>query len=443
MAGTPADLAALEKQKAKVVQLKKDKAPKDSITAAVAELKRLKELCGDVAAEGAKDKKAKGPAEQPRAEGDGPSKKAMKKMAKAQASGKEIKVKKGPSQAKDKSADAGAGEAEAATLGEPAAGLMCDEILGCMLFSAPLSGAVGAAPTSKRQLAKAAKAAAAATAAPEVIPVDNTKPGEKKDTSKAIQDKYYPSYVEAAWDSWWTAKGFFKPEDPKPGQEKFVMVIPPPNVTGSLHLGHALTVAVEDCLTRWHRMQGHATLWLPGLDHAGIATQVVVEKKLKKERGILRHDIGREKFVEEVWKWKEDFGNKIFKQLRSVGVSVDWSRQRFTMDPLLGKAVTEAFVRMSDKGVIYRGTRLVNWSCALRSAISDLEVDHMELTGKTMLKVPGHDQNKQYAFGVITSFAYKIKDFPGEELVVATTRLETMLGDTAVAVHPKDPRYTV
>ena len=179
------------------------------------------------------------------------------------------------------------------------------------------------------------------------------------------------------------------------------------------------------------------TLWNPGCDHAGIATQVVVEKKLAREQGINRHDLGREKFVAKVWEWKEDYGSRIYNQLRSLGSSVDWDRACFTMDPKMVKAVTEAFVRLHEDGTIYRSNRLVNWSCSLRSAISDIEVDKVELTGKTLMSVPGYTEKIE--FGVIVSFAYKVEN-SDEEIVVATTRLETMLGDTAVAVHPEDQR---
>lgn len=224
-------------------------------------------------------------------------------------------------------------------------------------------------------------------------------------------------------------------ENPK---GKFVMVIPPPNVTGALHLGHALTCAIEDCITRWHRMNGVTTLWIPGCDHAGIATQVVVEKKLWREEKKTRHDYGREKFIEKIWQWRNDKGDHIYEQFRRLGISVDWSRVFFTMDPNLSKAVTEAFVRLHEDGSIYRSSRLVNWSCALRSAISDIEVDKVDIPGRTFLSIPGYSEKVE--FGVLISFAYKVEG-SNEEIVVATTRIETMLGDTAVAVHPNDKRY--
>mmetsp|Transcript_17994 Transcript_17994/g.29072 ORF Transcript_17994/g.29072 Transcript_17994/m.29072 type:complete len:1073 (+) Transcript_17994:108-3326(+) len=281
--------------------------------------------------------------------------------------------------------------------------------------------------------------------------VNPTPKGEKKDMSKIpFADAYYPTAVEAAWQDWWEAAGYYQGNPAaamgRPEDERFIMVIPPPNVTGSLHLGHALTAAVEDTLTRWHRMKGHATLYVPGTDHAGIATQSVVEKMLMKNENKSRHDFGREEFVKKVWEWKGEYGNRITTQLRRLGSSVDWSRERFTMDDMLSKAVVEAFNRFHEKGLLYRANRLGNWSCALKSAISDIEVDYIDLPGRTFLEVKTHkgnpkDPKGRYEFGVLTSFAYPIED-SDEVLVVATTRLETMLGDSAVAVHPEDPRYT-
>ncbi|XP_028159535.1 valine--tRNA ligase [Ostrinia furnacalis] len=272
----------------------------------------------------------------------------------------------------------------------------------------------------------------------------NTAPGDKKDIAGSMPDAYSPQYVEAAWYAWWEKQGFFKPEygrksilDPNP-KGKFMMVIPPPNVTGSLHLGHALTNAVQDALTRWHRMNGRTTLWNPGCDHAGIATQVVVEKKLWREEKKSRHDLGREEFIKRVWDWKNEKGGRIYEQLRSLGSSFDWTRARFTMDPSMCRAVNEAFIRLHDDGDIYRANRLVNWSCTLKSAISDIEVDKMELTGRTFLSIPGYDSKVE--FGVLVLFAYKAEG-TDDEIVVATTRPETMLGDVAVAVHPNDVRY--
>ncbi|XP_059352638.1 valine--tRNA ligase-like isoform X2 [Daphnia carinata] len=268
--------------------------------------------------------------------------------------------------------------------------------------------------------------------------------GQKKDITCPLPESYNPRYVEACWYSWWEKEGFFSPEykrdikTPNP-KGQFVMVIPPPNVTGSLHLGHALTNSVEDTITRYHRMTGKTALWVPGCDHAGIATQVVVEKKLWREEKVTRHDLGRDKFIDKVWEWKNEKGHRIYEQLKKMGSSLDWNRASFTMDPKLCKAVLEAFVRMHQDGTIYRSTRLVNWSCTLKSAISDIEVDKVELPGRTQLSVPGYKDKIE--FGVIVSFAYKVEG-SDEEIVVATTRVETMLGDTGIAVHPQDSRYT-
>jgi valyl-tRNA synthetase len=277
--------------------------------------------------------------------------------------------------------------------------------------------------------------------------VNTTPAGQKKDMSGPMAASYNPVAVEAAWGEWWEASGFYKPTPERAGKNKFVIVIPPPNVTGSLHLGHALTNSVQDTLVRWRRMCGDDTVWIPGTDHAGIATQRVVESRLWKEEKKTRHDLGRDAFVARVWQWKEKYGSYICKQLRLLGSSLDWDREAFTMDANLSRAVTECFVRFFDDGLIYRADRLVNWCCALETAISDIEVDYIDIDKPVKLKVPGHDENKRYPFGQLTKFAYKVvgaTDADGErgEIVVATTRLETMLGDTAVAVHPDDARYT-
>lgn len=187
-------------------------------------------------------------------------------------------------------------------------------------------------------------------------------------------------------------------------------------------------------------MKGHCVLWVPGTDHAGIATQVVVEKKLQKEEGKTRHDIGREEFIDRVWNWKGEYGGKIIDQLKKLGSSLDWDHEVFTMDENLSKAVNEAFVRYHEKGLIYRSHRLVNWCTALQTAISDIEVQHVEFNEKTYFNIPGYD--KPVIVGFLFHFAYKIQDCD-KEIVVATTRPETMLGDTAVAVHPEDKRYKV
>jgi len=291
---------------------------------------------------------------------------------------------------------------------------------------------------------KAAKAKAGAKESKEVAaaPVVETPPGEKKDLSMEMAAGYDPIAVESAWNSWWEKRGFFTPDAAKSKGTKegkrFIMVIPPPNVTGSLHLGHTLTCAIEDALTRWHRMCGDVALWVPGTDHAGIATQSVVERLLLTKEKKTRHDLGREKFLERVWAWKEKNGSRICTQLRKVAASVDWTRERFTMDKMLGRAVEEAFIRFHDQGLIYRDNRLVNWCPYLRTALSDLEVEHEDIPGKTYLTIPGYDGKVEV--GVLCEFKYMVKG-SSEGLVVATTRLETMLGDTAVAVHPEDDRY--
>lgn len=274
--------------------------------------------------------------------------------------------------------------------------------------------------------------------------INKTPPGEKKDMSGPMAAAFDPQAVESAWYSWWEKKEFFKPSLGKDGKcrEKgtFVIPIPPPNVTGSLHLGHALGNSIQDLLIRWNRMRGLTTLWIPGCDHAGIATQVVVEKKLMRTRGLTRHDLGREKFIEQVFEWKNEKEARIYDQLRRLGTSYDWERAKFTMDPPLADAVTEAFCLLFEDGTIYRDNRLVNWDTKLKTALSNLEVDSMELEGRTLLVVPDHDPKRKYEFGVLHSFAYPIEN-SDERVVVATTRIETMLGDTAIAVHPTDARY--
>ncbi|KAK4493458.1 hypothetical protein RD792_006625, partial [Penstemon davidsonii] len=242
-----------------------------------------------------------------------------------------------------------------------------------------------------------------------------TSSGEKKKLSRRMAPTYNPTAVEKSY------------------------VFPPPNVTGVLHIGHALTAAIQDTIIRWKRMSGYNTLWVPGMDHAGIATQAVVEKKLMREKGLTRHDLERDEFIEEVWKWKNKHGGIILQQLRRLGASLDWSRECFTMDEKRSIAVTEAFVRLYKEGLIYRDLRLVNWDCDLRTAISDIEVDYIEIKERTPRCVRGYDEPVE--FGVLTSFAYPLEGSLGE-IVVATTRVETMLGDTAIAIHPNDPRYT-
>ncbi|KAJ3322478.1 hypothetical protein HDV06_003022 [Boothiomyces sp. JEL0866] len=274
--------------------------------------------------------------------------------------------------------------------------------------------------------------------------INTTPKGEKKDISGPFPPTFQPKAVEAAWYDWWEKEGFFKPEYKADGSVKeegvYVIPIPPPNVTGSLHLGHALTCSIQDTLIRWNRMKGKTVLWIPGADHASISTQVVVEKKLKRERNITRHDLGRETFVQETFKWKDEYIERIYNQIRRLGSSVDWDRKRFTMDPSMCIAVNEAFIRMHKDGTIYRANKLVNWCTKLKTALSNIEVENIELMGRTMLTVADHDPSKQYEFGTLISFAYQVEN-SDEKIIVATTRLETMLGDTAIAVHPSDKRY--
>lgn len=236
-----------------------------------------------------------------------------------------------------------------------------------------------------------------------------------------LSDRYNPQEVEEKIYQWWESSGFFKSED-QSTKPPFSIILPPPNVTGFLHLGHALDHTIQDLLIRWKRMSGYNTMWLPGTDHAGIATQVVVEKELKKNGGTTRHSLGREKFLEEVWKWKDQYGNRIYNQMRKLGDSCDWDRATFTLDAGVSEAVKKVFVSLYKKGSIYKGQRLVNWSGPLESAISDLEVEHQQTK----------------------SFMYHINypvDGTDQLLTIATTRPETMLGDTAVCVHPDDDRY--
>ncbi|KAI9316519.1 tRNA synthetases class I-domain-containing protein [Dichotomocladium elegans] len=262
--------------------------------------------------------------------------------------------------------------------------------------------------------------------------------------SAPMANAYDPRAVESAWYDWWLKEGYFTPELTKDGEIKpeglFVVPAPPPNVTGSLHIGHALTVAIQDTLVRWNRMLGKTVLFNPGTDHAGISCQSVVEKKLWNEEKKTRHDLGREAFVEQVWKWKEKYGDKIYSQFHRLAASYDYDRAAFTMDPKLSKAVRETFVRLHREGTIYRANRLVNWCVCLNTALSNLEVENKELAGRTLLSVPGYDSKEKFEFGVLNEFAYVVEG-SDERVVVATTRIETMLGDTAIAVHPNDERY--
>jgi valyl-tRNA synthetase len=254
---------------------------------------------------------------------------------------------------------------------------------------------------------------------------DTTEPNPPDATQRdaALSKTYDPRETEPRWYRFWEEQGVFTASNaPDDKRKAYTVAIPPPNVTGSLHMGHACRTAFEDVLVRYHRMVGHNTLWIPGTDHAGIATQVAVERQLAGE-GKTRNQLGRGPFIERVWQWKQQSGGRILKQLRVLGASCDWSRERFTMDEGLSRAVRHAFVSLYREGLIYRDTRLVNWDVQAQTVLSDLEVE-----------------NEENAQGELFDFAYPIEG--GGEIVVSTTRPETMLGDTAIAVHPDDPRYT-
>eukprot|EP00544_Gedaniella_sp_CCMP2646_P006084 CAMPEP_0202496132 /NCGR_PEP_ID=MMETSP1361-20130828/19001_1 /ASSEMBLY_ACC=CAM_ASM_000849 /TAXON_ID=210615 /ORGANISM="Staurosira complex sp., Strain CCMP2646" /LENGTH=994 /DNA_ID=CAMNT_0049127377 /DNA_START=8 /DNA_END=2992 /DNA_ORIENTATION=+ len=266
---------------------------------------------------------------------------------------------------------------------------------------------------------------------PSTLKLSTTTPVESTETSYDVVNKergldtYDPASFEGDIYKWWENSGCFQPDakqQPYEGQkESYVLPMPPPNVTGRLHMGHAIFVALQDVLARFHRMRGRPVLWLPGTDHAGIATQLQVEKQLLVE-GTTREDVGREEFLKRVWAYKEEQGGHITRQLRSLGASADWSRERFTMDKDLSEAVVEAFVRLHEKGLVYRGEYMVNWAPLLQTAVSDLEVDYADEEGK------------------LYYFKYMVED-SDEFLPVATTRPETICGDTAVCVHPEDDRY--
>ena len=238
---------------------------------------------------------------------------------------------------------------------------------------------------------------------------------------KELAKSFDPKTIESHWYQFWESKGYYAAGLDQSKQNHFCILLPPPNVTGTLHMGHGFNQTLMDALTRYHRMAGDNTLWQPGTDHAGIATQIVVERQLDAQ-GVSRHDLGREKFLEKVWEWKEYSGGTITKQMRRLGTSPDWSRERFTMDAGLNKTVTESFVRLYNEGLIYRGKRLVNWDVKLGTAVSDLEVVQEEEDG------------------FMWHINYPLADGSGH-LTVATTRPETMLGDVAVMVHPDDARY--
>ena len=237
-----------------------------------------------------------------------------------------------------------------------------------------------------------------------------------------IPKVYDPASVEKKWYEFWEKNRYFHAE-PEPGKKPFSIVIPPPNITGKLHMGHALDNTLQDILIRWHRMMGDNTLWMPGYDHAGLATQIKVEEVLKKEEGKTRFDLGREEFVKRVWAWKEEYGDRIINQLKCLGISCDWERKRFTMDEGCSRAVRETFVSLFEKGLIYKGTRITNWCVNCHTALSDIEVEHED--------TPGH----------LWYVRYPVLGEEDTYLTIATTRPETIPGDTAVAVNPEDERY--
>ncbi|MBV9813700.1 MAG: class I tRNA ligase family protein, partial [Acetobacteraceae bacterium] len=237
-----------------------------------------------------------------------------------------------------------------------------------------------------------------------------------------LDKTHAPAETEAAIYQDWEASGAFAAH-PDSNALPFTIMVPPPNVTGSLHVGHALTFTIQDILIRWRRMQGRDALWQPGTDHAGIATQLMVERMLQNE-GTSREQLGRDAFVQRVWRWKEESGGTISRQLRRLGASLDWPRERFTMDDGLSAAVREVFVTLAKQGLVYRDRRLVNWDPKFQSAISDLEVESREVRGNLWF------------------VRYPVEGLADTFVTVATTRPETMLGDTAVAVHPEDARYT-
>ncbi|HUS19164.1 MAG TPA: valine--tRNA ligase, partial [Terriglobales bacterium] len=253
-----------------------------------------------------------------------------------------------------------------------------------------------------------------------MTPKDTSQPSAA--APEALPKAYDPSAIESRWAAYWVNEKLFHRPTPASNKDVFTLLLPPPNVTGRLHMGHMLNQTEMDIIIRWQRMSGKKTLWLPGTDHAGIATQMMVERQLQSE-GKQRQDLGREKFVERVWEWREHYGGAILGQMKRLGASVDWQREYFTMDDNLSRGVREAFVRLYEKGLIYRGKYIVNWCPRCMTAISDLEVVHEEIAGK------------------LYEIRYPVVGTKDQFITVATTRPETMLGDTGIAVNPKDARY--
>src|SRR5437870_7182985 len=237
-----------------------------------------------------------------------------------------------------------------------------------------------------------------------------------------IPKQFDPRQAQKRWLEFWDQRGYFHSR-PDPDREPFCIVIPPPNVTGALHMGHALNNTLQDVLIRWRRMQGYNTLWMPGTDHAGIGTQAVVERRIKEEEGKTRHDLGREELVKRIWLWKNQYESRILGQLRQLGASCDWQRTRFTLDEGCSRAVRVTFFNWFRDGYIFRGKRLVNWDAQLQTSVADDETYTDDVKGG------------------FWTFKYPVKELPGEFIRFSTTRPETMLGDTAACVHPHDARY--
>ena len=267
-----------------------------------------------------------------------------------------------------------------------------------------------------------------------------------------IPKQYDPAAAEAKWFSFWEQRGDFK-ADPDPAKPPHVIMIPLPNVTGALHMGHALNGTLQDLLTRWRRMQGYESLWMPGTDHAGIGTQAMVEKRMLEEEGLTRHDVGREALIERIWKWKDVYETRILGQLKRIGASCDWRRVRFTLDEVCSRAVRQTFFKMFQDGLIFRGKRLVNWDCFLQTAVADDEVSEEETDGHFWtFNYPVVDVGPMGQIGPMGNAPNEAPISPmtplspiaqdtGERISFSTTRPETMLGDTAVCVHPTDERY--
>ncbi|MCJ1272728.1 hypothetical protein MMC21_000515 [Puttea exsequens] len=306
------------------------------------------------------------------------------------------------------------------------------------------ANAPGSASTSKTKEKKAKSEKETETALPDFEWTSGD--GSKKELPSfddPLYKAYNPKAVESGWYSWWEKSGFFEPEFGPDGKVKtkgyFTIPEPPPNVTGNLHMGHALANALQDTLIRWNRMRGLTTLWLPGYDHAGISTQSVVEKMIMRTESKTRHDLGRPELLKRIYNWVDEYHGNINNALKRQGGSLDWTRESFTMGPTFSAAVTETFCKLHEEGYIYRSNRLINWCTHLRTSLSNLEVDNVAIEKPTKLDVPGY--SKKIEFGVLTHFRYPIEG-SDQEIEVATTRPETMLGDTGIAINPNDKRYT-